>query len=818
MSEFGAGVGQKPGIEVWRIENMKPVVWTDHGKFCTGDSYIVLKTSQKPGKSTFDWDLHFWLGTETSQDEMGVAAYKTVELDDSLGGGPVQYREVQNSESEKFLSYWTAGIEYVAGGVDSGFTKVERDVYETRLLHCKGKRSVRVSSVPVSASSMNSGDVFILDCGLAIYQWNGKSANRKEKAKGLDVTTAIKNNERGGRAKVSVIDEGSESDDFWTALGGKGAIAEGKDDDAQSEKAALGSQKLIRVSDASGELKEEVVATGELKKEMLDTKDVFIVDCGDVFAWVGKGASDDERKNAMLTASKYLSSAGKPASTRVTRVVEMSETSLFKDFFSNWTDMRPPTDFSKPAMASNVAKVARTTAKDIDVDALIAGAPNPADTLLDDGNGKLEVNRVNNFELEVVPEDLHGLFYAGDSYVLKYSYMQGTKECYIIYFWQGRNSTKDEVGASALLAMKMDDDLGGAATQVRVVQGKEPLHFLCLFKGNMVIHAGGTASGFKNKADADSYDTDGVNLFHVKGTNAENTRAVQVEEKAASLNSGDAFLLRTPEKVYAWLGSGCNNAETASALKIANSLMTATTSKSVDQVKEGEEDDAFWSFLGGKGEYASVRELQEAPREPRLFQCSDASGGFRVEEIFDFAQDDLDINDVFLLDVFAELYVWVGSGANESEKKESVSTAQKYLEGSGRSADTSIVVVKQGGEPPMFTSAFLGWDASAAEVYMDPYEAKLARMAAEKAGDDEPEPVKQATAAVEKVAIVDPSTKTFPLAELQGRNCPAGVNPTQKEQYLSDDEFKKLFKMTKADFKKEKGWKQQSLKKAQKLF
>merc|ERR1719473_2402686 len=128
----------------------------------------------------------------------------------------------------------------------------------------------------------------------------------------------------------------------------------------------------------------------------------------------------------------------------------------------------------------------------------------------------------------------------------------------MIYFWQGRNSTQDEKGASALLAMKMDDELGGAATQVRVVQGKEPSHFLTVFKGSMVIHSGGTASGFKNKADADSYDNDGVNLFHVKGTNALNTRAVQVEEVAGSLNSGDAFLLRTPDSVYVWLGSGCN--------------------------------------------------------------------------------------------------------------------------------------------------------------------------------------------------------------------------------------------------------------------
>lgn len=81
------------------------------------------------------------------QDEAGVAAYKTVELDDSLGGGPVQHREVQGHESKKFLSYFSKGIQYLAGGVETGFKHVDRDKFETRLLHVKGRRNVRVSQV-----------------------------------------------------------------------------------------------------------------------------------------------------------------------------------------------------------------------------------------------------------------------------------------------------------------------------------------------------------------------------------------------------------------------------------------------------------------------------------------------------------------------------------------------------------------------------------------------------------------------------------------------------------------------------------------------
>lgn len=60
----------------------------DYGKFYSGDSYIVLKTTVPP-RGRKQWDLFFWLGQETTADESGIAAYKTVELGARAAPWPV---------------------------------------------------------------------------------------------------------------------------------------------------------------------------------------------------------------------------------------------------------------------------------------------------------------------------------------------------------------------------------------------------------------------------------------------------------------------------------------------------------------------------------------------------------------------------------------------------------------------------------------------------------------------------------------------------------------------------------------------------------
>jgi len=217
-------------------------------------------------------DIHFWLGEKTSQDEAGTAAYKTVELDDRLGGGPVQHREVQGHESDLFMTYFPENtVEIMEGGIESGFRHVEAVQHPTRLLHVKGTRqNVRVNQVALSGASLNSGDVFILDLGNELIQWNGSRSSLFEKMRASQVVHAIKD-ERGGRPEASIYDEGDNEpglNAFWTALGGKPArirtAAEGGDDSAvQQQPSAL---KLFRLSDQSGQMVCRLEKSGDIKK------------------------------------------------------------------------------------------------------------------------------------------------------------------------------------------------------------------------------------------------------------------------------------------------------------------------------------------------------------------------------------------------------------------------------------------------------------------------------------------------------------------------------------------------------------------------
>ncbi|XP_078346658.1 gelsolin-like protein 1 isoform X1 [Oculina patagonica] len=202
------GAGQKVGIKIWRIVKFKVTDWPveDYGTFYEGDSYIILRTYKKdPNSEELDHDVHFWIGKYSTQDEYGTAAYKTVELDTFLDDKPIQHREVMDHESERFRSYFKA-ISKMKGGAESGFRHVEAKKYVPRLLHVFGeKNKVQIKQLKLKKEYLNDDDVFLIDLGLQIYQWNGDNSNKNERFEAGKYVNQLRS-DRGGKPRVEVLD------------------------------------------------------------------------------------------------------------------------------------------------------------------------------------------------------------------------------------------------------------------------------------------------------------------------------------------------------------------------------------------------------------------------------------------------------------------------------------------------------------------------------------------------------------------------------------------------------------------------------------
>ncbi|XP_030607200.1 scinderin like b [Archocentrus centrarchus] len=695
--------GKQPGLQVWRIENMdlKPVPKALHGNFYTGDAYLVLFTTSAPS-----YNIHMWLGDECSQDESGAVAIFSSQLDDFLGGGPVQYREVQNHESNTFMGYFKSGIKYQKGGVASGFKHVvTNDMDVKRLLHVKGRRIIRATEVAMSWNSFNKGDCFIIDLGKDIYQWCGSECNRFERLKASEVAISIRDNERNGRAKVHMVEEGDELPPIVEALGAKTAIAPSTPDDDKVETSNKKKGALYMISDASGSMKVTSVAeSSPFKQAMLSPEECYILDNGvdnTIFVWKGPKANTSERKAAMAAGQQFIKDKGYSNKTTIQVLPAGGETSLFKQFFSDWRDKDATTG---PSKAYTIGKIAKVEQVPFDASTLHTNKVMAAQHgMVDDGKGKVQIWRVENGEKVPVDPSAYGQFYGGDCYIILYSYRQGSREQHIIYTWQGLTCTQDELGASAFLTVKLDDSMGGSPVQVRVTQGQEPPHLMSIFQGKpMIIHMGGTSrKGGQTQAGS-------TRLFHIRQSSSHGTRAVEVKPTASNLNTNDVFVLKMPSALYVWRGLGASDEEVGAAKYVVGFL-----GGSPNNVSEGKEPADFWSALGGKKDYQTSKSLQKAVRPPRLFGCSNKTGRLVVEEVpGDFTQSDLATDDVMLLDTWDQLFIWIGNDANDAEKAGAPKIAKEYLDSdpSGRKG-IPITTIKQGAEPPTFTGWYQAWDS-----------------------------------------------------------------------------------------------------------
>jgi hypothetical protein len=272
------------------------------------------------------------------------------------------------------------------------------------------------------------------------------------------------------------------------------------------------------------------------------------------------------------------------------------------------------------------------------------------------------------------------------------------------------------------------------------------------------------------------------------------------------------------------------------------------------ELDEGKETADFWELLGGKGEYSNKAHIKSGNISARLFQCSNATGVFKVFEIQNFSQDDLDHDDVMLLDAWHEVYVWIGSGSNEHEKQMSMETAIKYVEQSPKNRKgCPIYVIQAGNEVPAFTGYFFSWDENKAKRSTEDSYLKQLMEVKQVVGDEmfsissndllhlstiatakkeaslkqspggsglrKPPPKAETTTIVEEpgdAALT--AAQTYEFGRFAQKPFPNGVDGGHLERSLRTEDFHAKFKMTRSAFDKLPAWKQLNIKKSVGLF
>uniref|UniRef100_A0A8C9AMV8 Supervillin n=1 Tax=Prolemur simus TaxID=1328070 RepID=A0A8C9AMV8_PROSS len=347
------------------------------------------------------------------------------------------------------------------------------------LLQIKGRRHVQTRLVEPRASSLSSGDCFLLLSPHHCFLWVGEFANVIEKAKASELATLIQTKrELGCRASyIQTIEEGINTHthaakDFWKLLGGQSSYQSAGDpkEDELYETAIIETNCIYRLMD--DKLVPDDDYWGKIPKcSILQPKEVLVFDFGsEVYVWHGKEVTLAQRKIAFQLA-KHLwngnfdydncdinpldpgecnpliprKGRGRPDWAVFGRLTEHNETILFKEKFLDWTELKRPNEKNAGELAQQ-KEDPRADVKPYDVTLMVPLPQAAAGTVLDGvnvGRGyglvegpdrrqfeisslSVDVWHILEFDYSRLPKQSIGQFHEGDAYVVKWKFMVST--------------------------------------------------------------------------------------------------------------------------------------------------------------------------------------------------------------------------------------------------------------------------------------------------------------------------------------------------------------------------------------------------------
>ena len=322
----------------------------------------------------------------------------------------------------------------------------------------------------------------------------------------------------------------------------------------------------------------------------------------------------------------------------------------------------------------------------------------------------------------IVVAGMPGRFRPEDAYIVLVTTLPLLSRSLVseIFLWLGAATSTLEQGVASVIAVELDEMLGGGWVLHREVQGHESGPFCHVFD-NVLEYLPPRSS---------EPEPGGSSLLSIEGDELV-CRTSVVALAASSVHASGVFVLDQSSRLILWQGPASSNRVRARAVTVCMrrrqrgggmaEVSIAEPSTAAAPGTDGE----FWAALGGMPArglppVAPVLPLAEGGATAlQLWQLSEVTAAYNGRKKLQVLEmgargkplrrEMLSSTESFLLVSGARLWVWVGREAVTGERQKAMLYGQSFLQGKGLPLWTPVTRILEGAEPAAFTACFDAW-------------------------------------------------------------------------------------------------------------